>query len=147
MQDGGCLKVEITISSLARVFAFFLMFTGFAVHAGKNDTPERVMIVAKQGSLESADTFVAVHEANSFLNRLSTDRAYAAKFLESVQKNDPALVVSVVKQTAPRCHVSVSQLKSDFHTIIEFKIKARNVTVCLSGENACSGQPSTVNVK
>jgi len=147
MQDGGCLKVETTISYFARVFAFFLMFTGFAVHAGKTDTPERVIIVAKQGSIESADIFVAVHEANSFLNRLSTDRAYAGKFLEAVQKNDPGVVVSVVKQTAPRCQVFVPQLKPDFFAIVEFKIKTRNVTVCLSGENACSGQPATVDVK
>ena len=72
---------------------------------------------------------------------------YAGKFLEAVQKNDPGVVVSVVKQTAPRCQVFVPQLKPDFFAIVEFKIKTRNVTVCLSGENACSGQPATVDVK
>ena len=141
------MKVETTISPLAPVFAFFLIFAGSVLQAGKNDTPEKVMIVAKQGSIESADIFVAVHEANSFLNRLSTDRAYAAKFLEAVQKNDPAVVVSVVKQTAPRCQVFVPQLKPDLFAIVEFKIKGRNVTVCLSGENACSGHAATVDVK
>ena len=139
------MKAEINFSVF--LLAFFLILTGSIVQAGSNHTPEEVMTVAKQGSIESADIFVVVNEANSFLNRLSSDKSYATKFLEAVQKNDPATVVSIVKQTAPRCQVSVPQLKPDFFAVVDFKIKARTVTVCLSGENTCAGHASTVNIK
>lgn len=105
------------------------------------------MTVAKQGSIEAADLFVVVHEANSFLTRLSSDRSYALKFLEAVQKNNLIEVSSVVKQTAPRCQVSVSQLRRDFFAIVHFKIKDRNASVCVSSENLCAGQASTIEVK
>ncbi len=137
------MKIQKPVFALA----LFLMLISSVTRAGKIDTTEQVKTLAKQGSIESADIFVVVHEANSFLNRLSSDTSYAAKFLEAVQKNDSAAVVSIVKQTAPRCQISISQLRPDFLATLEFKIKSRNVTVCLSAENSCSGLAASVNVK
>ena len=139
------MKAETNFSVL--VLAFYLVLTSSVVQADTNQTPEEVMSVAKQGSIESADIFIVVNEANSFLNRLSSDKSYATKFLEAVQKNDSATVVSIVKQTAPRCQIAVSQLKSNFFAVVTFKIKARNATVCVSGENTCSGNFASVDVK
>lgn len=124
-----------------------LVFAASFVQAGKNDTPEGVMSAARQGVVESADIFTVVNEANSFLNRLASDRAYATKFLESIQKNDPSGVVSVVKQTAPRSQVSINQLRPDFLVIVSFKVKTHDVTACLSSESSCSGRAVSVNVK
>jgi citrate lyase gamma subunit len=140
--EGGSLKIKINFWVLV-----VLILTVSVVQAGSNPTPEEVMTVAKQGSIESADIFIVVNEANSFLNRLSSDKSYATKFQEAIEKNDSATVVSIVKQTAPRCQVSVAQLKAIFFAVVDFKIKTRIVTVCLSGENTCAGHASTVTIK
>jgi hypothetical protein len=88
-----------------------------------------------------------VNEANSFLNRLSSDRSYATKFLEAVVKNDAGAAAAIVKQTAPRCQITISQLKANFFAVVNFKIKTRNATVCVSGDNSCSGHAASVDVK
>lgn len=141
------LKEVLKFSVFILIAIVHLFFAASFVLAGKNDTPEGVVNAAKQGVTESADIFTAVNESNSFLNRLASDRAYATKFLESIQKNDPSGVVLVVKQTAPRSQVSINQLRPDFLVIVSFKVKTRDVTLCLSSENGCSGRAVSVNVK
>jgi|SRR3990170_7897720 len=121
--------------------AFVIVFASGARAA--ESTPDTVMTTAGQGSVLSADAFIAVNEANSFLNRLATDKGYATKFLETIRTNNPNEVISVVKQTAPRSQVSVEKLNPDFDAVLIIKTRAIAVNVCLSNRQGCPGHTNS----
>lgn len=117
-----------------------LIITSRTAQAGKGDTPDTLMTTYKAGAADTADLLAVSGEANSFVNRIASDKTYATKLLEAIQKNNTTAIVSIVKETAPRSTVQVQKIDPDFTIAVEFTIRGHHVVVCGSSENKCDGQ-------
>jgi hypothetical protein len=118
--------------------ATILMISAGAALAGK-DTPDIVMNTYKVGTPDTADLLAVSSEANSFVNRIASDKTYATKLLEAIQKNNVSAIVSIIKETAPRSTVQVLKINPDFTIAAEFQIRKYKVVVCASSELNCNG--------
>jgi hypothetical protein len=131
------------------ILIFLILFGVNNIFGVESDNPEVVMQLAKEGTLLSNNIAVLTQEANNFLNRLSTDRVYAARLLDAVSRNDQAGVLAVMKETLPRGIVSDLRMHSGF----EFSFSVSNgaapkkVQVCVSSSSACGGKRALVDVK
>ena len=111
----------------------------------KNDTPDRMMAVGKEGLSAAKEVTAALNDITALTNRLSTDRAYATKLLDAVKKGDTTAVKSVLKETMTRSEFTVHDIKSDFHW--EFTIHTSPTSGyrgCFSSDNSCEGHNVTL---
>ena len=111
----------------------------------KNDTPDRMMAVGKEGLAAAKEVTAALNDITALTNRLSTDRAYATKLLDAVKKGDTTAVKSVLKETMTRSEFTVHDIKSDFHW--EFTIHTSPTSGyrgCFSSDGSCEGHNVTL---
>lgn len=113
----------------------------------KNDTPEGMMAVAKEGLATTRDATAALNDLTTLLNRLSTDKGYATKLLDAVKKGDSNAVTSVLKETMTRSDFTVRNIKYDFHIEMHLytnKSHQGEFTFCISSDNSCDGHNITL---
>lgn len=115
-----------------------------AVILDKNDTPEGMMAVAKEGLEAAKDQAVAINDFTAFANRLSSDKAYATKLLEAIRKEDSDAVTSVLKETITRSRFTVRNIKSDFHFELHIQFNSYHGSACISSDHSCSGHNVTL---
>ena len=130
-----------------RILVFMILFGIGNIFGLENDKPEVVMQLAKEGTVLSNNIAVLTQEANNFLNRLSTDKVYAARLLDAVGRNDQAGVLAVMKETLPRGIVSDLRMNSGFEFAFSVGNGTRKVYVCISTSGACHGKRASVEVR
>ena len=82
------------------------------LYAGEKDTPESVMQAGKDASVYLA-------QAQAIASRMQQDRAYAARLLTLVQKQDKEGVIKLFKENVSEADITIEEM-GDFCIRVKF---------------------------
>ena len=128
----------------SRLGCFALGLAAAHAFAGK-DTPEGMMSIAKQeGVVSVADMQTAASDINAFYTRVATDKAYAGKLLDAIQKSDKAGIITALQSVMTKSTVTVGKINPDFHVDISITVGKSRFSYCFSSDHSCDGHNVTL---
>ena len=112
--------------------------------AGK-DTPEGMMAIAKQEGVASvSDMQTAANEVNALYTRVATDKVFAAKLLDAIQKNDRVAITAALKSVMTKSTITLGKINPDFHVEMSLIVGKYKFSSCFSSDGSCDGHNVTL---